>query len=724
MIIPLPKSQSAQPTPTQATFRGAGRVAQSTISMSGVQAPQAIQIDSRVAGLDAAPLQAFGEVGMQIADKLQTLQMERYEAQNRVDIADARLAMDKQYADFENWKLESGADPREWDSAWKERADMLHAQFEAEEKYSPVARQALDMEMKDWRGKTAIRINADAAKATFQKAREMDNAEYMRLVDAGRWDEARGVIEGSKYIPADDKVRAALELRDKRQAADEQAAIDNEVFTMSQDPRRWLQESKSSTPKTAKEMQRMEWLKNRAQGILQDQTTEATDEILNGLVTSQSTGRVMSEEDIERMANGRLSPYALAKLKGESASMIDGAEKARRATPEYQKQTFGRIDAAIREFDPNAANADDKLVDILGGIAQLGEGLAPEMRKRLDAKRNPTPADQTIHDIAEDRLKALVYDKEKSSFTTTHRASIAISDGLLGDVAKLQQAGLTEAEARKVYEKAGYDDLDEGDKAKPEKLKEATDLFRSYARQQGRTINAPDEWTRKALESVRDGSPSWSMTDESKESQAAFSYGSSLQSYRAWAKQNPNATDKEASAKLSEIIGAKTSVRLAPKLPGQGPQGAYDGTPEKVSASDAVDMIKQFEAGGAPGGFHSKAYWDYGQWSIGYGTKAKPGEVIDQAEAERRLASELASHRSRVEQHAQKHGYNFAPHQLDALTSFDFNTGSLEQLTAQGTRTPEQIARMMLAYVKADGKTLKGLVNRRRAESNLFQNGY
>jgi len=141
-------------------------------------------------------------------------------------------------------------------------------------------------------------------------------------------------------------------------------------------------------------------------------------------------------------------------------------------------------------------------------------------------------------------------------------------------------------------------------------------------------------------------------------------------------------------------------------------------------AKGMVDFIKHFEAGGAKGGFHQKAYWDYGQWSIGYGTRAKPGEVIDKDEAERRLASELSKHRSRVENLNKKHGYNFAPHQLDALTSFDYNTGRLEQLTDNGKRDKETIAAKILEYRKAGGKVLKGLERRRRAEQQLFTQGY
>lgn len=142
---------------------------------------------------------------------------------------------------------------------------------------------------------------------------------------------------------------------------------------------------------------------------------------------------------------------------------------------------------------------------------------------------------------------------------------------------------------------------------------------------------------------------------------------------------------------------------------------ASESTPFK-GAYSLTSFVKEFE------GFNPKAYGDFKQTSIGYGTRARPGEtMISKDEAERRLASELDSSRRRVLQHAQKFGYQFTEKQLDALTSFDYNTGRLEQLTAKGTRTPEVIAKQMLQYNKAGGKVLPGLVRRRKAESSLFQ---
>lgn len=139
----------------------------------------------------------------------------------------------------------------------------------------------------------------------------------------------------------------------------------------------------------------------------------------------------------------------------------------------------------------------------------------------------------------------------------------------------------------------------------------------------------------------------------------------------------------------------------------------------KSPAASLVGFVKEFE------GFNPKAYGDFKQTSIGYGTRARKGETtISREEAEARLGEELSKARSHVEQVNKKHGYNFAPNELDALTSFAYNVGNINQLTAGGTRKRDEIARKMLEYNKAGGKPLRGLTRRRQAESTLFTQGY
>ena len=135
---------------------------------------------------------------------------------------------------------------------------------------------------------------------------------------------------------------------------------------------------------------------------------------------------------------------------------------------------------------------------------------------------------------------------------------------------------------------------------------------------------------------------------------------------------------------------------------------------------DLIDFLKAKE------GFAPRAFWDYAQYSIGYGTRAlNANEVITEAEAERRLSENVARFRQEVIRYGQDNGYNWTGPQIDSLTSFTYNlgTGKLSEVTDNGTRDNNTIAEKMLLYVNAGGKPLQGLIDRRRDESAWFRSG-
>ena len=101
-----------------------------------------------------------------------------------------------------------------------------------------------------------------------------------------------------------------------------------------------------------------------------------------------------------------------------------------------------------------------------------------------------------------------------------------------------------------------------------------------------------------------------------------------------------------------------------------------------------------------------------------YGADVSPNMVISQEEADRLFAVDVQKYVDRVNKYQSK--YNFNQNQFDALCSFCYNLGSIDQLTGNGTKSIEQISNDMLLYVKSGGKTLQGLVNRRKREKDLF----
>lgn len=132
------------------------------------------------------------------------------------------------------------------------------------------------------------------------------------------------------------------------------------------------------------------------------------------------------------------------------------------------------------------------------------------------------------------------------------------------------------------------------------------------------------------------------------------------------------------------------------------------------------NLIKQFE------GLRLTAYrCPAGKWTIGYGhTKGvKKGMHISEAVATHFLIEDV----QRVEPTINSYDgiYHWTQNEFDALASFTFNCGigNLKKLLKYGQRTKSQIADAILLYNKANGRVLRGLIRRRKAERELFVKG-
>lgn len=134
-------------------------------------------------------------------------------------------------------------------------------------------------------------------------------------------------------------------------------------------------------------------------------------------------------------------------------------------------------------------------------------------------------------------------------------------------------------------------------------------------------------------------------------------------------------------------------------------------------SNNGLSLIKRFE------GCRLTAYQDsIGIWTIGYGhtSGVAKGQTITQIQADRYLKADCANAEKAVNKYHSKYHWN--QNQFDALVSFTFNCGSgnLKKLLNNGQRTIAQISAKIPAYNKAGGKVLRGLVNRRAAEKELF----
>ena len=114
------------------------------------------------------------------------------------------------------------------------------------------------------------------------------------------------------------------------------------------------------------------------------------------------------------------------------------------------------------------------------------------------------------------------------------------------------------------------------------------------------------------------------------------------------------------------------------------------------TSQNGINLIKSFE------GCRLAAYkCAAGVPTIGYGHTAgvKMGQTITQVQAESYLKDDLMKYETKVMKYYDK--YRFNQNEFDALVSFAYNIGSIDRLTAGGTRSRKVIAEKMLSYCKA-----------------------
>lgn len=137
-----------------------------------------------------------------------------------------------------------------------------------------------------------------------------------------------------------------------------------------------------------------------------------------------------------------------------------------------------------------------------------------------------------------------------------------------------------------------------------------------------------------------------------------------------------------------------------------------------VISKRGLDLIKSFE------GCRLSAYRDsVGVLTIGYGHTRGVTErmIITQERADALLLEDIDKYERNVM--SWNYIYNWTQNEFDALVSFAFNIGSIDQLTGLGKRDKSVIPDKMLMYCHAGGNVLAGLKRRREAERALFLDG-
>ena len=136
-------------------------------------------------------------------------------------------------------------------------------------------------------------------------------------------------------------------------------------------------------------------------------------------------------------------------------------------------------------------------------------------------------------------------------------------------------------------------------------------------------------------------------------------------------------------------------------------------------------------------GFRATAYWDYSQYSIGYGSACTKDEYpngITEAQADILLREMLQGFEEKLDKFLQENYITLRDNQYDAMISLTYNIGSgwmkesaLATLLKNGTYSNNELASAIgiWCHVKSNGVTSihDGLVARRISEINVFLYG-
>jgi GH24 family phage-related lysozyme (muramidase) len=591
---------------------------------------------------------------------------------------------------------------------------------------SPQSRAEMEEQFTVYEARLRSEIAGDALRMNQQRANEAFGNEMrfaMKAGDEGLFGTAIGNLK--KAVPLTPEKETALWDDFRRTVAAETTQRE-----ITRNPAAWLAAHPAEQLPEGEEA--VTWANHQrfARSALGAMTGELVDAIHDGM----ATGDIKTAEDIDALGEGRLRPAVLEQLKGRLAARGDALAEAERKSVPYQNQVVGRVSALINGYDASGEGFDAEMAEIISLLKDVED---PGTREALEKqwKEIESGQKQTLDSALKLAEKSLVDAFEVGRFGDTKGSGVAsmgtraaVDAGLLTDPDKLGRAGFTAEQIAALREK---------------KLT-ATQRIQLFRQEYGKRAAGDEklsDFERAAFVALASGKETFEAIDPEAADAALEAklkaeerLGAARVELMKFARAYPNASKAEYEDEILRLAGAEArdSLRAATIRPRPGagleggPKGAHAGTSVMPVGKDVQTMIKHFEAGGEKAGFHAKAYPDGRQWSIGYGTKARPGETIGQEEAQRRLDEELAKHAGRVDRIA---GYlNLKPHERDALISFDFNTGDLEQLTANGTRGRGEIAAKMLLYRNAtmNGKLVRlpGLVRRRQAEQYLFLNGY
>ena len=152
-----------------------------------------------------------------------------------------------------------------------------------------------------------------------------------------------------------------------------------------------------------------------------------------------------------------------------------------------------------------------------------------------------------------------------------------------------------------------------------------------------------------------------------------------------------------------------------------------------LTVSDEAIRILKLEEG-----FSRTPYWDYAQWTVGYGTKCPDDKLeeyrqngISEEAAEELLRTYVSKFESELYAFSVQHGLQLTQNQFDALLLFSYNCGTGWTYDPNGIMfgaivrgaTGSELVNAFSRWCNAGGQIKTFLLRRRLCEANIYLNG-
>ena len=200
----------------------------------------------------------------------------------------------------------------------------------------------------------------------------------------------------------------------------------------------------------------------------------------------------------------------------------------------------------------------------------------------------------------------------------------------------------------------------------------------------------------------------------------------------------PSATEATVPETTEETVPETTEETVPETTEETVPETTEETVPEvtepalMTASDDCIKILKEEE------GFSKTPYWDFTQYTVGYGTRC-PSDMVEyytqngitEAEAETLLRNHLAGvERSIHNKIIDRYGITLEQNQFDALVLFSYNCGTAWAYDTAGTlhnavvsgATGNDLIRAFALWCSAGNQIRTFLLRRRLSESNMYLN--